>query len=47
MATTKKVVVWTVRLVTDEPIERSRIVDALAQLGKAEVVNYSVKAVKQ
>jgi hypothetical protein len=41
-----KVVVWTVKLTTDGPIEQTKIVEALAGLGKAEVVTYAVKTVK-
>ena len=43
---TKKQVVWTVKLVTDAPIDPALIVEALAGIGTPEVVNYVVKSVK-
>jgi hypothetical protein len=46
MPAPKKQIHWTIKLITDAPIEEARITDALASLGTAEVVTYAVKTVK-
>ncbi len=43
---TKKQVVWTIKLVTDAPIDPAEIIGKLDPLGRAEVVTFSVKTVK-
>lgn len=37
---------WTIRLTTAKPIDETRILEALANLGDAEVVTYKVVRVK-
>ena len=41
----KKVVIWTVKLTTDTPIDPAVIVNSLSQIGKAEVTTYTTKTI--
>lgn len=44
---TKKQVHWTIKLVTDGPIDQEKIVEALKPLGQPEVTDYRVRAAKE
>jgi hypothetical protein len=41
-----KVIVYTIKLTADEPIDTDMIEEALLKLGPSEVTNYVVKTVK-